>query len=1248
MLKKNYFFSILMMLMCLGGFHTAEAQTVTVSGLSGSSISKNDSRVYNAMWRHKQAPLTIQTANDGDEAFTITRSNLAFSENANKYLECYNFTGHQKCLIRVELPKGFRFTDYQIVIKRGGYHHSGYEGTFHDNTGQSYLYETNSNFSTTTGVKETTNLGTKISTSTPTYKMSRQSTGSSDMGNVLYFVYYVENGGSQSQGITFQKFQISFAPDVDITTPMAPASTFATAKDSIWSPFRCGKYDFGEFSYNADKNMYGYKEGDTKEMSAFNTLYQSDCYDATGKYTGAADKGITAIESDGKYYYGLSAHTYYAECATFAKERYSTPDGYNVPVGYRITGANIYYAYEKANEVISIGDTYSNVDNIFSTNYGDKWILFHQAITDKSSWYATNSSYNGAVRSLGTPSDADLWCFVGNSTKFTIYNKAAGQNYQLGRAEDSYNNGTAVNLYASTATDDSRFLWQILDYTSARWPGYDIAPAATNTTAINLYNGRLTDNLALHATGTSIGGNHWIFQAANITTAPSTDYTLTVYTNNAANPDLTAEYQTVDVKADTKADHIELRDLNNDAIKFDISNMSNPNGKALVYVDLILQPLNPYVKEMSVGYEPGGNTPAITKYVNSYDFNFGDNVQLSIPSTYKTTNAQGYQITFNYLKSNYGDKTYYDNSTSTEKSRYSFVKSDYYNTHEDVYATKATVATSTYEGKIKTIQAGDKPFTYSNIAKVAPTLTSGAQYLEEYQFSLATYMDKQKDGGSFDNRYLKIGDQDTYYLFVTDEPQFNIAPSILTEHRAYNYYQVTVTAKQLNELPKLTWKKIYDKPFYNEQQDASYFSGVSVAAKHATPNGDGTLTITDLDGEGYLSADDIITQMKTDITTNVTDAPADMAHVLYIDASNLISVITTKDANKVGSWSRLQPNLAKNTLLFLPENTSTNFVNAVIKDGDTYKACANIVLTDKQPFYTPYDFYLGGGNYATYTRLFSGNNGKVKKATVMLPFAISLNEGTHTNEDGKCSFSVYSMKDGYAFTNVSLTNGGVEGTDYYAADAQFVKLTDAQTTANTPYYVEVTNTNDNNSSFVATQYGASFVATPDAALYNKGNGRISSDKTCTGTIEGTSYTFTNTATYAGETLAVATNYVFYFGTDKFYSLQNFSTGYGYVNPFRGYYSYPKPAGAKSIYLSEFGVNTDGNTTDISSVTPKPSMMVSTGKGYIDIQTNNPTDISIYTLSGQCVRQDALAGSTNTRIALPKGFYIVNGAKVIVK
>jgi hypothetical protein len=149
MLKKNYFFSILMMLMCLGGFHTAEAQTVTVSGLSGSSISKNSSITYNAMWKHKQAPLTIQTANGGDEAFTITRSNLAFSENANKYLECYNLTGHQKCLIRVELPKGFRFTDYQIVIKRGGYHHAKPNNdVFHDNTGQSYLYETNSNFST--------------------------------------------------------------------------------------------------------------------------------------------------------------------------------------------------------------------------------------------------------------------------------------------------------------------------------------------------------------------------------------------------------------------------------------------------------------------------------------------------------------------------------------------------------------------------------------------------------------------------------------------------------------------------------------------------------------------------------------------------------------------------------------------------------------------------------------------------------------------------------------------------------------------------------------------------------------------------------------------------------------------------------------------------------------------------------------------------------------------------------------------
>lgn len=71
----------------------------------------------------------------------------------------------------------------------------------------------------------------------------------------------------------------------------------------------------------------------------------------------------------------------------------------------------------------------------FCSRYGEKWvrILFAPAI-DYGWALPTQSSYEGVIPknvSVDYGADNQLWCFVGNTKGFKIYNKAAGENWAL-------------------------------------------------------------------------------------------------------------------------------------------------------------------------------------------------------------------------------------------------------------------------------------------------------------------------------------------------------------------------------------------------------------------------------------------------------------------------------------------------------------------------------------------------------------------------------------------------------------------------------------------------------------------------------------------------------------------------------------------------------------------------------------------------------------------------------------------------
>jgi hypothetical protein len=1246
---------------CLAWFALPmKGQTVTVSGLSCKAMSVTGSGTWFATCQHNQAPLTISTSNAVDHSNKA--SNLFFSGNkivsgkTRNYLECYNFGGGNlaECYIKISLPNGFRFTSYHIAMKSGGSAGGTGGGTLQ-------FFEVKSNSSTHFNSDANTTT-TFASTSSTEQTIYRNSSTKTDMGNTLYFKYIVPNGSNTiTQGITFTEFYVSFAPDVNISTIMKPSSTSTTAKDNVSASFPTNKFDYGGYTWKMkDANTwgnYGYNSDGVKEMYAYNQLYQADAYSSDGTKVTSTNPGITALTQGSSLYFGLKNNTYYAECATVAKARSAvlssngtttteTVDGNDIPVGYRIVGANINYA------LYTTGAT--TVTDGYTISYSSEGITY----------YLMNTNGTLSWGNVGDKTYATRW--YGNGLTTTggyIYSKIGTTNYYLAR------NGSHVsgsNKYYDLTLNSTGSTWTTnsngLTYTTVNGYYYYLYYNNTlRTSTRQFYTTHTSTSLSYSATT-----NAYTYT----TGGASYPYTLTVYKNDVNQPNLTSVMSTTSVSTTNDSGTIPLTDLNNDAIKFEISGLAT-GGQALVTVELILQPLNPYISSMNFGYQPAdANKAAVTKFVSSYDFNFGDDVKLLLPKSYEdNTLPNGYPIQFSNLLSNYGDNTYYNNTAATGKSRYSFVGSDYYESVRDIYNKKNEVAThNTYTDKVLTLKAGNKPFFYSNIALLNPSpniyLTINADgsvttsagtypgsgawnrdpYYKEYLFNENEY---EKNGGSIAQRYLTTTPT-TYYLFVADETKYNIAPTIKTEHRAYNYYQLTASVSIVDESPTLTWTRLYPNGYYSkggtQQYDGDFFAGVKVGA---------VLTASGATAEGYLMAGDIITKMETEMEAGTaTNVPKDMAHVLYIDASNLKNVTTVKvNGGTEGDWTYLQNHgsatkgqLAKNALLFLPENTSTNFTNGIAKyAGNSYKACANIVLTDLQPFYSPYEFIVGGDNYATYKRLASGPNGKVSKATLMLPYTLTLVDGEHVNNDGTGSISLYKMTGAAnAFTQVT----GHEGTDYIAS-ATFQPVSATTSIANEPYYVVVNEYTPTDGSFVATEYGATIKATPSTAI---ANGRISSATTSSGSVDGTGYTFTNTGTYSGERMDVTTEKVFYFGTDKFLSLQNFTTGYGYVNPFRGYYMYATSSTPAKNFLSQINVDTDdnGDATNITEATAKPVMAVRAGNGYIDVETVDNTHLSIHTLTGQCLRSNTIPGGTRQHIVLPQGIYVVNGVKVVVR
>ena len=767
----------------------------------------------------------------------------------------------------------------------------------------------------------------------------------------------------------------------------------------------------------------------------------------------------------------------------------------------------------------------------------------------------------------------------------------------------------------------------------------------------------------------------------------SEDYFIQLYDRTGAK--ITTADGLIEVNSSNATGSIDLGLLNNDAIKFEIlgsqtdGSFSNAGGKALITVDLYLQALNPYIDKMDIVCHDDRDVLQLTQTFTADNFSVaGDRFIFYVPADYGN---EWLNFTFSGLYSKYGDETYYNGGEGA--ARYSFVRSPYFITVDGdgdggLYNNTAYSADHTYTDKVYTVDAGKYRFKFNNAEDLAAAGNNATGTFTEYPFSVSKYLttpnpgdktatpaiDPSNDLGTFIECKLHAQEANsgTYYVFTADETRWNIAPTDGWQHRYYAFYRMEIELQAKTFSPKLTWKKIYDKTFYNDGEGDKEDSMWGLELDVEEENGQkvtGYLTyqeiIDNIIGreETLWAADDphlpsqaaIGTVKYSAIASKLdntnTDAPASMKQLLYIDGTPLYAMLNSSQYSVYKKLEDLKAELNPNALVFLPENTTSTLNNVAYETTSTsstkeLQAGGNIVLTDKIPFYTPYDIQVDAANYAMYTRKLTKSTyaTDVQYATVFMPFNIKLTNGQHTDADyGKMEF-------------MQMNTNSATSDKYfnYGPAAFFTKTTASNVEANTPYALKIVDKGNSTNSFTLRQSGAYIVKTPKTDI-------LFSDEVITSTGNLTDkygteneYSFTHVGTFCGGKVAKEQK-LFYFASNGFYSSAELKDIYTTVDiyPFRSVYQTSGTGSAKVGYLMLVEGENPDMATGITDV-DKVFTGITTGKGFISITTDADTAYRIRTVSGQNIDALNLKAGESRTVYVPAGIYLVNGLKVLVK
>ncbi len=107
----------------------------------------------------------------------------------------------------------------------------------------------------------------------------------------------------------------------------------------------------------------------------------------------------------------------------------------------------------------------------------------------------------------------------------------------------------------------------------------------------------------------------------------------------------------------------------------------------------------------------------------------------------------------------------------------------------------------------------------------------------------------------------------------------------------------------------------------------------------------------------------------------------------------------------------------------------------------------------------------------------------------------------------------------------------------------------------------------------------------------------------------------------------------------------FTTGAAAATNFFSFNNVDNGSTGKMAYIDNWELYDMGLTTSIAPKLGKAFQVLS-GKGELTIQSEDAKTVNIYSITGQLVKKVTVSGSKT--IALPQGFYVVNGVKSFVK
>ncbi|WP_314712639.1 T9SS C-terminal target domain-containing protein [Prevotella pallens] len=1249
-MKRKNFFSrnglkfhalILLLLLCNIGISAqtdSKAVKVTISPQTGNIISvrsesgqeAGSQSGYGSMFIHNQAPLTYTTTDaptfSADGMMRNHTGNIRFYEKDNRMV---HIAGVLNSYAALAVPKGFRITKYTIKIKnklKGSYGQADYDildkafygqdrfGTARQllTWGQNtpwYFGEITEAYAKKAANKHKGSqaqwIGSPIKIThdadgtSKTYVLTRGD-GKTSLGSVLYFNFIGDHDNSNTlTGFEYESIEVEYAPDVEFTVSMTPSNISETNTNLVENGFETQRIDVGEIkSLTKGGNKFlAYVPENIKQMEAKVKLFHESAVDnGTWKKKDGTTERISVVQNDGKVWNALKSGIYYIESPTKVENNYKDGTTKVVPIGYRITGATFNFSLGK------------------NEHYGKKGFK----IKGENGKYLNASGNWGVVETIWEQ-DNEGYVYTKDTYGYYTYYLTMGSSVQT-------RSGVVPGTYYATTTTNKTDAYRNWYFDSEG----------------NLYNSVYRTRYYLQAYG-SYGVLSYYNQStfygkresagASYTPQP---YTIKVYDKTGK-----TVYQEVSVTPSASNGSITIDGLNNDAVKFEITSTT---GTALVNVDVKLEPLNPYISTADIVCTGAQGEEMTRTFTNATDFKMGgDLFEYKVPAGFSTP-AQG-TFTFRNLKSLFADDTYLNCDSHDGKARYSFVGSAYTPVNgKDLYASDYDPNHS-YLDKIDVKVAGNQAFIFNNSAQLDRNRnTQAILYLEETPFSGATY---SSQGGNFNpqNSIVPMDATKTLYLFTKDETRYNIAPTVKEQHEAFAYYTATIKLTSGEYTPNVEWVKIYDKTNYykadNDQDNEEAMYGAKItttAAGFDTESGN---------SYGYLT----LSQIKNAMTAALggTNAPTSLDQVLYVDNSQLFSVIgSTNDASTgIMSMNTFRDALAKNAIVYLPyrsaaQATANNV--AVAKEGSTsdFTSPVEFKLIDKNPFFAPYDIKLADDKFATYERKMTYNGyGANTYASIVLPFKLTVDtNGDHKDDNGGFfEFTVGKMKEnGLSYTSTPQN----QGTDYQAT-AQFEKL-NAATEANKSYMVRLPRANASNNIL--------FTVREKAALIEKtaSNDKFIEDGMINNILNGATANFKSYHTYSGLRMNKADKpNVFYFSYNKFVALRNLRKEVLYLWPFRAAYEFSGSAGAKMFSMFNISFNeNNAETTGITDIANEPTLAITTAYNTIIATANKDTELKIYNAAGQNITRTVVKSGETRTYSVPTGLYIINGKKITVK